>query len=194
MIEENAITIADEIILLINSNGGSEYIGEPVTKFEHIIQSAMIAEEMGLSNEIVIAAMLHDIGHIIEEASDSNSMDCFGIRDHETIGAAYLKSKGFSECICQCVQNHVSAKRYLCYLEKSYYNQLSEASKKTLEFQGGIMSESEAIQFQLNPFFKEIIIVRRIDELAKKENLTYPPLKKYRNKIIYHLINKESFE
>ncbi len=194
MKEENAISIADEIISYLISNGGSEYIGEPVTKYEHSLQSAMIAEEMGLTDDLVIAALLHDIGHILEASSDMNSMDGFGIKDHEKIGADYLKGKGFSKRIHECVLNHVPAKRYLCYAETEYYNQLSEASKKTLEFQGGMMTEAEASQFKNNPYFEEIITIRIIDEQAKKENIVCTPIKNYRNKIIFHLINEESFE
>ncbi len=193
MLTKEPLLIADGIISLLLSRGGSEYIGEPVTKLEHMVQSAMIAEEKNLSEEMIIAALLHDIGHICTEMTDENDMDGFGLADHEKTGAEYLRNNGFSERIVQCVANHVPAKRYLCYRFTEYYDALSEASKNTLRFQGGPMSIGEAIVFEAHPFFEDIIALRRIDEMAKIENMVLPgSLDRYRDLITAHLALQNS--
>lgn len=186
-----AQSIADEIINLLISHGGSEYIGEPVTKLEHMVQSAMIAEDQQLDDEMIIAALLHDIGHVCVETSEENDMDGFGVIDHEKTGAEYLQLRGFSQRIIDAVANHVPAKRYLCYRFKEYNDALSVASKRTLEFQGGPMLAEEAAAFEQLAWFKDIIALRQIDEMAKMENVPLPAnLDKYRTLIIEHLTNK----
>lgn len=183
--------IAEEIIDLLLSKGGSEYIGEPLTKLEHMVQSAVLAEEQQLGDEMIIAALLHDIGHICVDTSAENDMDGFGIIDHEEAGADYLYERGFSERIIDAVANHVPAKRYLCYKYPDYNDALSIASKKTLEFQGGPMTADEASVFEELTYFKDIIALRRIDEMAKLENVPLPEnLNKYKLLIIEHLGKK----
>ena len=183
-----AAEIAEEVINLLFSNGGSEYIGEPVTKLEHMVQSAEIAEEMGLREDLVLAALLHDIGHICEPTTESNNMGGLGLQDHEFIGATFLQSRGFSDIVIQSVALHVAAKRYLCYKYPEYLAMLSDASLQTLAFQGGSMTESEAIVFEQNPYLNEIIAVRRIDEQAKISNKALPEsFDIYKQMMIRHL-------
>ena len=115
-------------------------------------QCAQLAEANGADEETILAAFLHDIGHLCEYAfpeTTAQHMDGFGIVDHEKLGAAFLLSKGFSKKITQLVQSHVSAKRYLTYAFNDYYNQLSDASKITLQHQGGIMTKEEAVTLML---------------------------------------------
>ena len=183
-----AAEIAEEVINLLFSNGGSEYIGEPVTKLEHMVQSAEIAEEMGLREDLVLAALLHDIGHICEPTTESNNMGGLGLQDHEFIGATFLQSRGFSDIVIQSVALHVAAKRYLCYKYPEYLSMLSDASLQTLALQGGSMTESEAIVFEQNPYLNEIIAVRRIDEQAKIANKALPQsFDFYKQMMIRHL-------
>jgi predicted HD phosphohydrolase len=118
-------------------------------------------------------------------------MDGFGVVDHEKLGADYLRSKGFSENIASLVQNHVQAKRYLTWHDPEYYQQLSEASKKTLEFQGGVMTLEEARRFEADDLFDLHIKLRRWDEKAKLEHLPVPPLQKYKDIAVRHLKSKE---
>lgn len=183
-----ATEIAEEIIHLLLSNGGSEYIGEPVTKLEHMVQSAEIAAEKGLSEDLIIAALLHDIGHICEPTTDQNNMSGLGLLDHELLGGTYLHARGFSELVVQSVALHVPAKRYLCYKFPAYLALLSEASLQTLAYQGGPMSESEAIVFEQNPYLESILAIRRIDEEAKIPNKPLPQsFDSYKQMIIRHL-------
>lgn len=188
MPSSKAAIIAEEIIQLLLSKGGSEYIGEPVTKLEHMVQSAELAAEQAFSEELIIAALLHDIGHISEPVTEENDMEGLGLFDHEYLGAQFLRERGFSEKIVQAVANHVPAKRYLCYKYPDYLSQLSEASLQTLKLQGGVMTYDEAIRFEQNPFFEDIIAIRKIDEQAKIANKPLPAnLDLYKEMIIRHL-------
>src|SRR5215471_21628871 len=150
---QQAKDTANDIVELYRRHGGEEYAGEKVTQLEHMVQAAQLAEEKGYDEEVILAAFLHDIGHICVSAQESNEMDGFGIKDHEEVGADFLVEKGFSKRLIRLVESHVQAKRYLTWKSAEYYNQLSEASKKTLEYQGGRMSDDEALAFEKYPLF-----------------------------------------
>ena len=160
--------IIDEVFELYELHGGEDYIGEPVSQLEHMSQSAQLAIEQGYDDEVVLAAFFHDIGHICVMQNASNSMDGYGIKRHEKVGADYLRSKGFPERIAKLVENHVQAKRFLTYKYPEYYTSLSDASKKTLEFQGGRMKKEEADAFEADSLFETSILMRKWDELAKE--------------------------
>lgn len=182
-----AATIASEIIALYEVHGGAEYAGEPVTQLEHMVQAAQLAEQQGYEEEVILAAFLHDIGHICVSAQGDNEMDGYGIKDHEEVGAAFLQQKGFSKKLIRLVGAHVEAKRYLTFKSPAYYDQLSDASKKTLEYQGGRMEADEAAAFEQYPLFNLIIQMRRWDEEAKLEQVPVPDLEKFRTMIVRHL-------
>lgn len=182
-----ATNIANEIILLYEQYGGSEYAGEKVTQLEHMVQAARLAEQEGYDEEVILAAFLHDVGHICVSAQEENAMDGWGIKDHEEVGADYLSEKGFSKRLARLVASHVEAKRYLTWKDPLYYEQLSEASKKTLEYQGGPMLTDEAEAFEAHPLFSLIIKMRHWDDVAKIEHLEVGDLDKYRNMIVRHL-------
>lgn len=159
--------IAD-IFGLYAAFGNDEYIGEPVSQLEHMSQAAAFAIEAGADDEVVLAAFFHDIGHLLADRLEEASMSGYGALDHEQLGADYLKSLGFSNRICSLIKNHVQAKRYLTLTRPGYYEKLSLASLKTLAFQGGMMTESEAEQFRSEPWFEEHIRLRNWDEQAKE--------------------------
>lgn len=184
---EKAQDIAEEIIGLYQQHGGAEYAGEPVTQLEHMVQSAQLAEQQGYDEEVILAAFLHDIGHICVSAQGDNEMDGYGIKDHEEVGGEFLREKGFSKRLIRLVEAHVEAKRYLTLKSPDYYERLSDASKKTLEYQGGRMSEEEAAAFEQHPLFDLIINMRRWDEEAKIEAVPVPDLAKYRDMLFRHL-------
>ena len=158
-----ANTIANEIIDLFKSYGGEEYAGELVTQLEHMYQAGELAAKAGYDEEVILAAFLHDIGHICVSANEQNGMDGWGIKDH------------------------VQAKRYLTWKSEEYFSNLSEASKKTLEYQGGRMDESEAMAFEKDPMFDLIVQMRYWDEEAKITDLPVGDLEKYREMMIRHL-------
>jgi putative nucleotidyltransferase with HDIG domain len=134
-------------------------------------QSAQLAMNEGFDDDVVLAAFFHDIGHICVMKNQENNMGGYGVKSHEKIGADFLREKGFPEKIARLVENHVQAKRYLTWKDPEYYSQLSEASKKTLEFQGGVMRSEEATRFENDPLFETSILMRKWDELAKETSI-----------------------
>lgn len=189
MTNEQAQAIADEVLSLYQQYGDEDYIGEPVSQTEHMHQCAMLAEKAGYGEEITLAAFFHDIGHFCEHLMPVTQMDGYGIVDHEKLGAEYLLSKGFSQRIASLVENHVQAKRYLTYADTTYYEQLSDASRMTLTFQGGRMTKEEAMRFQNDDLFNLHLLLRRWDEQAKIVAKSPPALDKYRSMIVRHLQN-----
>ncbi len=194
MTAAQAEKITDEIMDLYKGYGGNEYAGEKVTQLEHMAQAAQLAEEQGYDEEVILAAFLHDIGHISEAARGGNGssehlMGSYGVRDHEELGADFLREKGFSKKVARLVESHVEAKRYLTAKDPSYYAQLSDASKKTLEYQGGPMTEDEAAAFEQYPLFPLIIQMRKWDEEAKIEHKPLPDLQHYRQMMLRHLVH-----
>lgn len=160
--------VIDEVFDLYEKHGDADYIGEPVSQLEHMSQAAQLAIQQGCDDEVVLAAFFHDIGHICVMQNEANSMDGYGVKSHEKIGADYLRKKGFPERVARLVESHVQAKRYLTYKFPEYFNALSEASKKTLEFQGGKMEKKEAEAFETDDIFETSILLRKWDELAKE--------------------------
>ncbi|WP_276500832.1 phosphonate degradation HD-domain oxygenase [Terrimonas pollutisoli] len=187
MNSSEAVQVANEIMAMYSKHGGEEYAGEKVSQLEHMVQAAQLAEQQGFDEEVILAAFLHDIGHICEAAQGDNEMDGYGIKNHEEIAARYLTDKGFSKKIIRLVQSHVDAKRYLTYRYPEYYEQLSAASKKTLEYQGGKMGEEEAAAFEKDPLFTLIIQLRKWDEQAKIEGMPLPQLEYYHQLMLNHL-------
>ena len=118
-------------------------------------------------------------------------MDGAGLVDHEKLGAVYLISKGFSQKISALVQSHVAAKRYLTFKFPEYFNQLSEASVKTLAYQGGVMTQAEAAAFEQDPLWPMYVQLRRWDEQAKETFKPLPPLDKYKKMMTAHLQERQ---
>ncbi len=169
-----------EIFSLYEKHGSDNYIGEKISQIEHMCQAAQLAEAGGFDDEVVLAAFFHDIGHLAEEMGDDNNMGGYGVKDHEKIGGDYLRKNGFSERMARLVESHVEAKRYLTFKDEHYYNGLSEASKKTLEYQGGRMTAEEAAKFEADPLCPLMIQMRRWDEQAKLEHVPLPDLERYK--------------
>lgn len=192
MSPQDAKSVVDEVFALYEQFGSSDYIGEPVSQVEHMCQAAMLAEEEGYDDDVILAAFFHDIGHLYEHIGEVVHMDGFGVEDHEELGYAFLKEKGFSEKIARLVESHVPAKRYLTYKYEDYYNKLSEASKATLKMQGGVMEKEEATRFENDPLFDLFIKIREWDDKAKIEHTPLPPLEKYRKLAFLHLINQQA--
>jgi predicted HD phosphohydrolase len=159
-------TIIEEISALFTENGEEQYFGEKVSQYEHAVQAMQFAIDENQDTEMQIAGFLHDIGHMLQDI-EAKEMDIYGRIDHEQAAANWLAERGFSSKIQTVIENHVAAKKYLCFRDSEYYGKLSDASKKTLEFQGGMMGEKEALAFEVSPYFKESIMLRRWDDQAK---------------------------
>lgn len=152
------------------------YIGEEVTQLQHATQAALLAEEKYKNQpEIILGAFLHDIGHLFEYQNpnlDIMEIDNvnYGIKNHEKIGADYLRKLNFSEITCSLVENHIKIKRYLLTKNPDYIKKLSNASKQSFKFQGGYMNQSEISKFEEDSNFNLYIDLRNWDDQAKDTN------------------------
>jgi [1-hydroxy-2-(trimethylamino)ethyl]phosphonate dioxygenase len=166
-------TIVGVIADILTRRGSDSYLGEAVTMQQHMLQAAAQAEREGASDELVAAALLHDIGHYTGEFGEDyieQGVDNF----HEEAGAALL-APFFPPVVVECVRLHVAAKRYLCATDPTYFGKLTPASVATLALQGGPMEPDEVAQFERNPFFREAVRARIWDEGAKDPNALTPP-------------------
>ncbi|NLR60157.1 HDIG domain-containing protein [Chitinophaga polysaccharea] len=162
--ELHAHAVINNIFDLYERHGHQEY-GEQVTMMMHMMQAALIAESTGFDDEMIVAAFLHDIGHFFEQEAQ---MGIYGSQAHDNLGSAYLIECGFPERMAKLVGSHVAAKRYLTWSDSAYYDTLSEASKQTLEYQGGPMTEEEALAFRNDPLFQQYIQIRIWDDMGKE--------------------------
>ncbi|MEM7464238.1 MAG: HD domain-containing protein [Pseudomonadota bacterium] len=165
-------TIVEFLGSIFDRRGSEEYLGEPVTMGQHMLQGATIAEQNSQTEEIIVAALLHDIGHFTSEFG-TFTMDDVEDRLHEHAGAEVL-DQFFPTVITDCVRHHVAAKRYLCATRPEYFNRLSEASVHSLNLQGGPMDDSEVREFEEMPNFKQIIAVRYLDDAGKIPDMQTP--------------------
>lgn len=164
--------IVDFLADIFDRRGGEEYLGEPVTMAEHMLQGATFAEREGQREEIIVAALLHDIGHFTSEFG-TFSMDDTEDRFHEEAGAHVLE-QFFPRIVTDCVRYHVAAKRYLCATRPEYMALLSEASVHSLNLQGGPMNAGEVAEFEKNPNVEDIVAVRYLDDAGKEPEMQTP--------------------
>ncbi len=173
------MTIVDEIIQLFEERGNGLYFGEQVTETEHALQAAHLAREAGASDDMILGALLHDIGHLLhghgEDIAD-HGVDA----KHEDEGAEFLAGK-FPALVIDCVRLHVPAKRYLCAVEPEYLAGLSPVSQRSLELQGGPMTAEEVAEFETEPYYREAVQARRWDDQAKIVGLDVPGVASYRS-------------
>ena len=171
------MTVAEEVVAIYGARGAGVYFGERVTMTEHGLQAAWFAQAEGAPEPLVIAALLHDVGHLLEAVPDDLA-DWTADQHHEEVGARWL-ARRFGPEISEPVRLHVPAKRYLCAADAAYLRQLSSASVHTLALQGGPMSAEEARAFEREPHYREAVRVRRWDDQGKVAGLETPPLEAY---------------
>ena len=174
----NKETVSHLFNLLKSKGSNLQYGNENVTQLEHALQCAALTEQSNHSKEMITAALLHDIGHLIYEREDPIHEEVDG--KHENLGADYL-SQFFDEKVTVPIRAHVNSKRYLAFAEEGYYNLLSEASKISLVVQGGPFTKAEAEKFINKPFMKEAVKLRRFDDLAKELNKITPPIEHFQH-------------
>ncbi len=146
MIKINHFNIVNHIEDIFNRRGAASYLGEDVTMAQHMLQAAQCAEESGADGSLIVAALLHDIGHYKNEIPETALAK--GINNyHEEAGANFLEDY-FPVSVIEPIRQHVSAKRYLCAVKSNYFQSLSVASVHTLNLQGGPMNENEIKEFE----------------------------------------------
>jgi len=172
--------IADIIETLLTL-GEQRYGRENVSQLAHALQCAALAEEDGATSALITASLLHDMGHLVDkrfEVGQKSDVD----RHHENIGAAYL-SAWFGPDVTDPIRLHVPAKRYLCATEATYFDDLSDASVRSLELQGGFFNEAEAETFINQPHAKDAVRLRRWDDLAKVPDMSTPSLEHFQSHV-----------
>jgi phosphonate degradation associated HDIG domain protein len=171
------MSVVDDVLSLFQRSGNSQYGGEAVSQLEHALQAATLAEQNQATPDLITAALLHDVGHLLHDLPD-DSPD-HGIDDHhETSGYRYL-CKRFGSAVSEPVRLHVDAKRYLCTVDEGYINQLSEPSLVSFRLQGGEMSPEEVETFRDHPYWESAVRLRYWDDLAKVANLPTPPIEHF---------------
>lgn len=168
------MTGTEKVGEILSTTGAQRYGAECVSQLQHALQCAALAESDGATPALIAAALLHDIGHLIDNRFDGAA--AAGVdRRHERIGSAFL-NRWFGEEVAIPVALHVPAKRYLCAVDTDYFDTLFAGSVRSLQLQGGAFSCAEAISFVQQPYAKDAIRLRRWDEAAKSPDTETPPL------------------
>ena len=159
---------------------GQSFYDEVVTQLEHALQCAALAKQKNASPTLITGALLHDVGHIILDEHSAREAFLDTDLSHEEVGSQYLRPF-FPKAVTTPIRLHVPAKRYLCTTDSSYWDGLSEASKRSLKLQGGNMSDEEREAFEQILYFEDALMLRRWDDLAKVKGLDIPGLDTYRD-------------
>jgi len=171
-------TTVGELVALYEQGGDAHY-GEDVTQLSHALQCAALATKAGASDALVAAALLHDVGHMIAEVQGDLRFDYeHDDDDHEALGARVL-APIFGPAVAKPVALHVTAKRWRCTVEPSYYETLSATSKATLIAQGGLLDEAACRRFEAHPGFADAVLLRSFDDAGKQTDLQLLSLDHY---------------
>lgn len=172
------VTTIEQLFERLGTRGNGAYGLSSVTQLDHGLQSAALAQERGLGDAMTIAALFHDVGHlgIAEDVSLADQ----GIDDRHEFASAQILGRLFGPAVSEPVRLHVAAKRYLCTVEPDYLARLSEDSLVSLNLQGGTQSDEEKAAFESEPYFRDAVELRRIDDDAKVTGLVVPGLDSYR--------------
>jgi phosphonate degradation associated HDIG domain protein len=177
------MSLFDEIALLFERKGNEAYLGEPLSQTEHALQAANLARIEGASAPLVVAALLHDIGHLLEHHVLEDDSAARGVdARHEEAGASWLAC-AFGPEVAEPVRLHVAAKRFLCAVDEAYTVGLSAASLRSLALQGGPFAADDLAQFMANPFYEDAVRLRRWDDGAKVPGRIVHNLEYYRESI-----------
>ena len=175
------MNVTEEILDLFQRRGSSAYFGESVSMLEHALQAAHFAQTAAAPPALVVAALLHDIGHLVDDVP-SDIADWTVDAHHEQVGALWLARRLPPE-VSEPVRLHVPAKRYLLAADAEYFARLSPASVITLKLQGGPMTAHEIATFEAERFHRDAVRVRRWDDQGKVAGLQTPALAEYRRLI-----------
>jgi [1-hydroxy-2-(trimethylamino)ethyl]phosphonate dioxygenase len=175
------MNVAEEILAIFKRHGSSAYYGESVSMTEHALQAAYFAQADAAPPALILAALLHDIGHLIDDVP-SDISDWTMDAHHERVGGIWL-ARRFGPEVSEPVRLHVPAKRYLLGVDPQYFAKLSPASVITLNLQGGAMAAHEVAGFEAERFHKDAVRVRQWDDQGKVAGLKTPGLSDYRSLI-----------
>ena len=164
---------------------GQQFYSENISQTAHAVQCAQLAEEADASSALVLAALLHDVGHLVDLEDSSGREEHEIDTAHEATAVRVLASL-FPPAVTAPIALHVDGKRWLCAREDGYFETLSPASVASLALQGGPMSDSEADRFMAMPQFEEAISLRRWDDIGKDTSKDQFPLDEFRRLLNFH--------
>ena len=173
--------VTDQVFSIFISKGDASYFGEQVSQLQHALQCADLAERAKAKNSLVVAALLHDFGHLLHSLPENIADEGVDAR-HEEIGGAWL-AQHFGPDVIEPICLHVAAKQYLCAVDAEYLSRLSPASIQSLRLQGGPLSPNEVKAFETRAHFRDAVNLRRWDDAAKIPGLAVPDLEHYRSRI-----------
>jgi phosphonate degradation associated HDIG domain protein len=164
----------DDIEELLLRRGHEQYSGEPVTQLQHALQAAALGQAEGADDELVTAALLHDLGHLVQDLGPTPTLS--GVDDlHQYVAVPFIR-RLFGDRVVGAVQWHVDAKRYLCATRPGYHAALSADSQRSLVLQGGVFDAAQAAAFIARPGAEDAVRVRLWDDRAKSALVSTPPL------------------
>lgn len=176
----------ETLVEILELRGRICFDAEAVSQLEHALQCAQLALDAGESRELIVSALLHDIGHLLN--GDEAFAEAFplapakpintGESQHELRAAMFLRGT-FSERVVTPIRLHVIAKRYLCAVDPNYWSRLTAQSKYSLELRGGPLSAHEAEAFSRRPHALAAVSLRRFDDFAKSAGRRTQPLEYY---------------
>lgn len=192
--QKTPASVTEYVLSVLDASERTPYIGEDISQLQHSLQAAaQAADDPAVDEATQVAALLHDIGQFTPAADlriltggeaknlgGQSASQSVGRAGHETLGGAMLLSLGFSEKVARLVESHVASKRYLCAVDESYYEKLSDASKKSLKYQGGPMSGAEKDEFAAGEWCREMCQLRIWDDRAKEKDLKVRDLESWR--------------
>jgi gamma-butyrobetaine dioxygenase len=173
-------TSIDEVLALYERWGSDRY-DEEVTQLAHALQTAALAERDGADEALIVAALLHDVGHLLDLQAGARATSGGPALDlrHEATGARYLASL-LPPAVTAPIALHVRAKRYRCTVDRDYHDRLSAGSTRSLRRQGGLMSAPEVAAFETDPRHANAVRLRGWDDEGKVDGLVVAPLARYR--------------
>ena len=177
----NSEPVIQELRRLFETRGAEQYSGEAVSQLEHALQAGALAERDGAADALVVASLLHDVGHLLHDLPEDCAED--GVDDHhEGLGSRWL-AQHFVAAVAEPVRLHVAAKRYRVATEADYFARLSPTSVRSLELQGGPMNDVERAAFEASPFATDAVRLRGYDEEAKVEGAATPSFEHFEPRI-----------
>jgi len=180
--------VVEKLDALYSGELAEGFYDEAVTERDHGIQAAVLAESEGASAEMVVAALLHDVGHLLCGDLAPIDEELGGDAHHEEVGARYL-ARWFDHHVTDPIRLHVQAKRYLCYASPDHAARLSPSSVRSLAVQGGPMDNTAAMAFRSTPHWDDAVQLRFWDDRAKVAGLEVPPFGEF-HQLLRHVATR----
>jgi predicted HD phosphohydrolase len=160
-----------DLVELYTGAGQRDY-GESLSQLAHALQCAALARHARADDEVVVAALLHDVGHLIDPIAERPE-------HHHGSDGADLVRPFVPPRVAWLIEHHVVAKRYLCTVDPRYVEQLSSASRRSYAVQGAVLELDEQLALETRPWFADAVRVRRWDDAAKVPGAACSPLIEY---------------